>query len=322
MTAASSTIIHSVQGNTYPNNKSDVFEIYNPSMVKGEKADRRQVDLNHVQHALNTVIKKMGAENDIGKAWENILIGITKHSKIAIKINVLRQFNGPQFETLAAVVYGLTSMFNCSYPASNIFVFDRHTEDVDNQYGSDKLDKLGIWHDKVDYNGKNIKVVNNNMYIATVFSEADYGINMVASRKHQFFAGHLSGVIKNMMGALSTRRDRYGTLRNTTGGEFHDNSNYQSFIDMYKNYFRGNITLYIVDHILIPEHEGKRYYSKKGSRLLIGSDPCAVDSRTVDIINNMFEYDRINAPTKKVPKALAEAGIGTIGYNLHKFQVN
>jgi len=315
-TVVSSSIIKPISAITKPENASIVYEAHNAKMISGDKPDRTKVDENYVKASLEGIIKAMVDENDIGKALELLLSGITKQSKIAIKINLLRQYNGPQYATLKALVHGLTSMFNGSYPASNISVFDRYSNDANKQYGSEQLDKLGVWYGTVDYQGDEIEVAGRKMYIATVFSEADYGINMVASRKHQFYAGFLSGVIKNMMGALSTERAKYATLRAHTGGEFHDNENYQAFIDMFKHYFRDKLHIYIADHILIPEHEGKTYYSKIANKILIGTDPCAVDARTVDILKHTFPLQE-KKPTTKVPAALANAGIGTIAYNVY-----
>ncbi|MDP2983723.1 MAG: DUF362 domain-containing protein [Candidatus Latescibacter sp.] len=302
-----------------------VYEAFDERMVNGNKPIGTKVDEKTVIAAVNSIIKKMSGKNDIGKAWQKLLPGVTPQSKIAIKLNLLHPYNGPQFAILKAVVLGLKSMFKDSFPPGHIFAFDNTADNisgrVDATYGPDNLNALGIVRNPDEYTGDAMTVAGKTMYISKTLSDADYGICMVASRRHQYFAGQLSGVIKNMMGALSTNTTRYEALMASNEGGFHDNSNYAAYIDMFKNYMKDHLHLYIADHVLIPLNEA-RPYVRVGNRIVIGKDPCAVDTRSVDILNSLFTFEESEKPTTTVPMALAKAGIGTIKYELKTIPVS
>jgi len=177
------------------------------------------------------------------------------------------------------------------------------------------LNALGVVRNPDVYTGETVMVAGKTMFISKTLSDADYGICLVASRRHQYFAGRLSGVIKNMMGSISLRTTHYEALMAPDEGGFHDNSNCAAFIDLFKNYMKEHLHLYIADHILVPLNEG-RPHVRVGNRILIANDPCAIDSRSVDILNTLFSFGEEEKPTRKVPQALAESGIGTIRYKL------
>lgn len=318
--ATSSLLLSTPQPSLATSEKSVVvYEAFDERMVNGNKASKTKVDENIVIAAVNSIIKKMSKKNDIGKAWQKLLPGITPRSKIAIKLNLLHPFNSPQFATLKAVVLGLQSMFKGSFPPEHIFAFDNTYSNtggrVDATYDPNDLNALNIVRNPDEYTGEAVTVAGKTMYVSKTLSDADYGICMVASRRHQYFAGQLSGVIKNMMGSISIRTTGFEALRAPDEGGFHDNSNHAAFIDLFKNYMKGHLHLYIADHVLVPLNEG-RPHVLVGNRILIGTDPCAIDARSVDILNSLFSFKEEEKPTVKVPLALAESGIGTIKYNL------
>jgi len=302
-----------------------VYEAFDERMVNGNKLIGTKVDEKTIIAAVNSIVKKMSGKNDIGKAWQKLLPGVTPQSRIVIKLNLLHPYNGPQFATLKAVVLGLQSMFKDSFPPEHIITFDSSfaniSDRVDATYGPVNLNALGIVRNPDDYTGDTVTVAGKTMYTSKTLSDADYGICMVASRRHQYYAGQLSGVIKNMMGALSTNMKRYEALTAPNEGGFHDNSNHAAYIDMFNNYMKDHLHLYIADHVLIPLNES-RPYVRVGNRIVIGKDPCAVDTRSVDILNTLFTFEESEKPTTTVPMALAKAGIGTIKYELKTVPVS
>ncbi len=300
---------------------SSVYEIIHDGMVNGSEALTDSVDEATVGRAMDALILAMSGQDDIGRAWQTVLTGITTSSTVAVKLNLYSK--GPQFATVKALVQGLTSMFGGTFPASQIALFDNGLEGnprrVDEYYRAFDLQSLGVTHEPDAYGDAQIRVVDTSLYVSRTLNNADYAICCAAPRVHSWApsgAGMFTGMIKNMMGAVSAHRDRYGGVRVFHGGA--NGTGQRPYVDLFRRYMRAKIHLYVADHILLARSENRRYpgFEKIGNRLIVGTDPCAVDSRSVDILKEHY-----TAPTKLVPEALAAAGIGTTRYSVRRVDV-
>jgi uncharacterized protein (DUF362 family) len=293
---------------------SNVYSAYHAKLVTGTT-----VSESWVQAAMDACVKAMTGQTDVGKAWAALFPGITTSKKIGIKINCLNTNVYPQFETVKAMVTGMTKMLGGTYPAGNISLFDNNlwkTGKVDACFTTAKLNALGIKHGEDTYaGGASISISGTSLYASKFWTDSDYGISLAKMAPHQYYAGGLSGVIKNMMGALSINNSASYTAKKSGSNNFHSVAPYTAFVDLFKNYGKANLQLYIVDMLFACVHENSSGWSKVVNRITMGTDPCAVDAYNVDKINSLNMAVK-KTVTKDVPNALAAAGIGSTSYNL------
>lgn len=307
-----------------------VYEVHNTGMVNGTAAKPAAVNKALVKESVNKIVKAMGNNADLGKAWESLLPGITLESKVGIKVNCLKPETSPQFCTLEGIVFGLLAMFKGKFKASQVFLFDNNFElknffkpaHVDNAFGAHNLEKLGIWHGTDSYNGGSIKVGEHTLRVSTKWAEAAATpgttcISFLCPRPHLYFAGHLSGHIKNMMGAVSTTRHKYNAAAGVKNGKhayFHDQASSKYFVDLHRH-MKPQTALYISDMIFIPNYESGNW-DEIGSRIAFASDPCAADSHAVDRLHEAGYVTGKHVPTKKTATDLQAAGLGTMDYEV------
>lgn len=295
---------------------SNVYSAFSDKMVTGTTTS--SVSEAWVQAGVDACVKAMTGQTDVGKAWEAIFSGITAAKKIAIKVNCLNTNVYPQLATVKALIKGMTSMLGGAFPAANITLFDNNlwtTAKVDKCYGAATLNALGIVHGEDTYaGGATISIGGTTLHASQYWTAADYGVSLAKMSPHQYYAGGLSGVIKNMMGALSTSASASFSAKTASQG-FHDASPYTAFCDLFKNYAKAHLQLYIVDMLFACRHENEKGWAKVVKRITMGTDPCAVDAYNVDKINTLG-LSVIKPVTKDVPNALAACGIGSASYTL------
>jgi hypothetical protein len=292
-----------------------VVSAYHDQLVSGNTPDTVQPEW--VRAALEAAVCALTGQAQPAQAWQAVFPGIVPTSRIAIKVNCLNDSVYPHLATLQAIVGGLTSMFAGSFPAGQIALFDNNlwqSGKVDSCYGAANLDALGIWHGEDAYDaGATVQVTGTSMYVSRAWSQADYGISLAKMAPHQYYAGGLSGVIKNMMGAVSRQTGSY-EAKQSSGG-FHDGAPYSAFCDLFTGYAAAHLQLYIVDMLFACRHENESGWAQVVRRITLGDDPCAVDAYNVDAINALGMNVR-QPVTKAVPEALAAAGVGNATYQL------
>ncbi len=293
-----------------------VFSAFHENMVTGTSEET--VEYDWVKAGVDACVKAMATTPSVDEAWRSIFPGVTTASKIAIKINCLNTNVHPQLATVRALVEGMTAMFAGSFPAANISLFDNNlwtTGKVDACFGASELDGLGIEHGEDTYaSGATLTIGGTTLHVSKYWADADYGISLAKMSPHQYYAGGLSGVIKNMMGAISTNSNADYQAK-TGGGGFHDGAPHVGFCDLFNNYGRDHLHLHVVDMLFACRHENESGWSKLVKRITMGRDPCAVDSYNVDKINEL-DMSVVQPVTAAVPEALAAAGVGTTSYHL------
>lgn len=295
---------------------ANVYEVYHPPMVNGTKPLKANVQEAPVQAAMDAMVKTMTGKTDVGQAWQAVFPGITAASKIAIKINALKPNNAPQFATLKAIVMGLRKMFGGTYPAANISAFDN------NLWGGAKLAKafapksassLGIWAGEDSY-AHPINVGGQKVYVSTHWHSANYHINLLAPRRHRYYFGNYSGFIKNMMGAVSIVTTTYKAAMGSGNQYFHAMSDptYAAYKDLMTYIKNFNKCLYVGDMIMLPKDETCDYMEKVPCRLIMGTDPVAMEMFAIKVIKDSGITPN---PSDKGVKAMATAGLGSLAYN-------
>lgn len=297
----------------------NVYSAFHENMVTGTSESDVQYDW--VKAGVDACVKAMTGQSNVGSAWEAVLGGgVTTSKKVAIKVNCLNTHVHPQFATVKAIVEGLKSMCGGSFPANRIYLFDNNlwvSGKVNSCYGSANLDALGIVHSEDTYtSGQTVSVGGTTLYVSKFWNDADYAISLAKMSPHQYYAGGLSGVIKNMMGAVSKNNSStYGGYGSGGSSNFHSGSPYTAWKDFFSNYAAAHIDLYIVDMLFACRHENESGWSAIVKRITMGKDPCSVDCYNVDKINTLGMAVKIPV-TKNVPNALQSAGVGTCSYNL------
>jgi len=298
-----------------PRAPSPVYSAYHEQMVSGSTPDT--VQYQWVRAGVDACLKAMTGQASAGDAWESLFAGIGTQSKVAIKVNCLNTDVHPQFATVRALVESMTEMLGGTFPAGNISLFDNNlwtTGKVDACYGGARLDALGIVHGEDSYPATTtVMVGGTSMYVSRFWAEADYAVSLAKMAPHQYYAGGLSGVIKNMMGAVSLANDNYQAKRDNSG--FHDGAPYTAFRDLFANWGGAHLQLYIVDMLFACRHENAAGWERVVKRITMGRDPVAVDSYNVDKINELG-MNVVQPVTKAVPQALEQAGLGSVAYDL------
>ena len=299
---------------------SRVYTAHHPNMVNGNSPNNVQYEW--VKAGVDACVKAMTGKDDLGAAWESVFPGIDATRKIAIKINCINDIVHPQFATVKAVVEGMKRMLGGKYPAANISLFDNNlyrSRKVEAALGQASLDSLGIVYSEDSYrSGQTVQVGGTALFLSKFWAEADYGVSLGKMSPHKFFAGGVSGIIKNMMGAVSTSDSTYQAKTLSPG--FHDGAPYTAFRDLFANYAKEHLHLYILDMLFATSEQNTSGWSKVVRRIAMGRDPCALEAFNVDQINKLGMATLIPV-TKAVPEALAQAGIGTTQYEVVQIPV-
>ena len=278
-----------------------------------------------VKDAIDSCVVDMTGKTCTDEAWQAVFPGITASKKIGVKMGCFWKNVSPQFEVVRALVESLKSMFGGTYPASNIYLFDNDIDMNDNKnhpnrlseiYGATNMNSLGATHNDGSLNpkldgGVSFTVAGKAGYHPHIWlSRADYGISFVPLKRHTLFCGHITGVIKNMMGAVQcSRTDRFwwDDLQ-----IFHKGAPYTAFKDLFANYMKNNLHLYLVDMLFATNSEKAYSWTKDTRKICMGTDPCAVDAYFADVLRTECGY---SDASKVAPQALATAGIGNASYS-------
>jgi len=279
------------------------------------------VQYEWVKAGVDASIEALAGKDDIGEAWEMVFGNVNTQTKIAIKINCVKGQVSPQFETIKAIVTGLTKMCNGEFPAENISIFDNTMgfhefgkERLQTIYGPKGIANLGIvYRDPVpEYADYAFEVSGKNYHPNAYLHQADYAISLAPLKRHQHYAGHHTGVIKNMMGAVSVSQTRFDP---GSPVPFHKGHPFEAWVDLFTNYMRSKVKVYVIDMLFGTDRENDYDWDAVVKRIAVSQDPCALDSYAIDILHR-FGLTGDKPPTKALPMALAEAGLGTTEYRL------
>jgi uncharacterized protein (DUF362 family) len=271
-----------------------VYTCYDDAMVSGTT-----VDAAVVKTAVESCFKAMAGTSTVADAIRAVFPGVTASSKIAIKINCLNTSISPRFEAVKALIECLKTVVN----GANISLFDNNlwtTAKVDKAYGASNLNALGIWHGEDSYGSPTVNITGRNYYVSQRIQAADFGISLAALKPHQYYAGYLSGTIKNMMGAVSTSTSSY-----TDGERFHSGAT--PFANLFSGYMNSKLHLYFVDMIFGTRHENYSSWTKVVKRITMGTSPSRVDAYMVQVIKDVG-LNAYNTTT------LVPAAVGPTGY--------
>lgn len=318
--ASASTLLPAASAKAAIQEKAKVYQLHNPAMVDGDKPDRKKVNEAPVQAAVDALVMAMTGEKEVGKAWEAVYPGITKTSKIAIKVNALYPGNAPQFATLKAVATGLGKMLGGTFPVKNITAFDNNlwqTAKLAKAYTAEKMDSLGITWKGEDGYSHAIRCNGVWVNVSVRWHSADYHMNLVAPRPHRGHFGGLSGFVKNMMGAVSRYKHTYQAEIGPAPYHFHFhgryNNTYPAYVDLFKYINANNKCVYLGDMIMIPKNESCDYMEKVANKLIFGTDPVATDTQAIE---NITGSGILPAMGYHGLGALVRAGLGTFKYDL------
>ena len=93
------------------------------------------INASVVQTMVDSGIKSLAQNNDVGEAWKVLLPGVSASSVIALKVNCLFQFTTHPIVTLAVADSLARMMFSGSpFPANNIIIYDMSGLDSNGGY--------------------------------------------------------------------------------------------------------------------------------------------------------------------------------------------
>jgi uncharacterized protein (DUF362 family) len=256
-----------------------------------------------VKTAVESCFKAMAGASTVADAVRAVFPGVTAGSKIAIKINCLRPEVSPRFESVKALIECLKTVVS----AGNISLFDNNlwrSGKVDAAYGAANLNALGIWHGEDTYGSPAVNITGRNMYVSQRLQAADFGISLAALKPHQYYAGYLSGTIKNMMGAVSATTSSYAG-ESSGASRFHSGAT--PFANLFSGYMGSKLHLYFVDMIFGTRHENYPSWTKVVKRITMGTSPSRVDAYMVQVIKDVG-LNAYNTTT------LVPAAVGPTGY--------
>jgi uncharacterized protein (DUF362 family) len=298
MATMASATLPALKANAAVDN-TKVYACYDANMVSGST-----VNYSLVKKAVDNCLMAMAGKTTLSDAVKVIFPGITSSSKVAIKINCLNTNVSPPFESVKALVTALRTVVT----ASNIWLFDNQlwtTRKVDKAYGASNLDALGIWHGDDTYGSPTVSAAGRSYYVSQRLKNANFGISFAALKPHQYYCGGISGVIKNMMGAVSSSS---GSSYGKPSG-IHNNGCRTAFADLFRNYMNNKLQLYFMDMLYGTKHENYSSWTKTVKRISMSASPSRLDAYMVQVLKSVGLTDY--SPNTSVP-----AAVGPINYSL------
>jgi len=170
-----------------------------------------------VQLMMDTAIKGLALNNDLGEAWKSLLPEINTNSKVAIKVNCINYALSSHPEVAYAIAEGLKQMsFGANlFPENNIIIYDRTNSELTSAGYTINTSEIGVRctgtnNPGIGYSTEYFNVNGSNQKVSTVVTEmANYIINL--------------GVLKNhsIAGATLCLKNHYGTC--SYPGQIHGN---------------------------------------------------------------------------------------------------
>ena len=198
-----------------PTTLSRVIVVEDSNVTKGKSVNEKTVQI-----MVDSGIKSLTQEEDIGKAWKTLFPNISPSSVIAIKLNLRYPALPSHPQVTAAVIEGLKQMpfDGLSYNENNIIIYDNWKCDFRRSgYTVNKSDTGVRCFDTdstVGYSNKSYDTNGNRQKISRIITDmADYLINISVLKNHGD-AG-ITLCLKNHFGSIDRPRDlHWGISKN------------------------------------------------------------------------------------------------------------
>jgi uncharacterized protein (DUF362 family) len=172
--------------------------------------DGLTIDAAAVQVMVDSGIKTLAEQDDIGDAWKTLLSGVSAASTIAIKVNCINSSLSTHPEVTYAVANSLTRMLFDSdpFPENNIIIFDRTSGELSSAGYTLNTSETGIRcfgtnSSGIGYSTENYDVAGRLQTISTIITEyCDFLINLSVLKNH------------GTAGVTLCLKNHYGTCNN------------------------------------------------------------------------------------------------------------
>src|SRR3989339_474817 len=228
-----------------------------------------------VEEMLHTAVCQMTGHAAIGQAFESLFPGLTATSIIGVKINCLA---GAMLSThpavVNAIISGLTSMLNGTFPPYNIIVFDDRMESMIIAAGYTLQNTAGQVRyvtTQDSWSAETYAIKGTNQHLSCMVQQADYLINVPVLKDHN--QAGLTFALKNFYGIVSSP------------GSLHDDKCSPMIAEVYA-LAASKVKLIVGDAIFAAHRGGPSTMATFApNTLVIGTDPVATDVEALRIIN-------------------------------------
>ena len=288
--------------------KSSVVDVKDSTAMNG-----RNPDPSKVKAMLAAGLKKLSGASDLAGAWKVLLPGIGASNKIGIKVNCL----SASFSNSPVVVKALvdTLVADLGVPAKNIIVWDRRTDELTRGKFSSSavggVQVLGTITSTSDSSGPGYETTTHSVngqttHLSKILTErTDVTINLPLLKTHE------------ISGATGAMKNTYGCIDNP--GSFHDKLNADLPAIYALSPIRGRIKLHITEALMAVVKGGTTSSPDAlPGRLLLSTDPLALDTQAVRLINTLrgTRPPLPSAKTAWLTNAVGK-GIGSPAYDYH-----
>jgi uncharacterized protein (DUF362 family) len=167
------------------------------------------IDAAVVKVMVNSGIKALAQQEQIGEAWKTLLTDIELTSKIAIKVNCINSSMSTHPQVTYAVADGLAQMSfaDVLFPENNIIIFDRTTGELRSAGYTENTSDTGVRcfgtnTSGIGYSDENYDVNGRNQTLSKIVTEhCDYLINISVLKNHGF--GGVTLCLKNHYGTCN-----------------------------------------------------------------------------------------------------------------------
>jgi uncharacterized protein (DUF362 family) len=168
------------------------------------------IDSAVVQVMVDSGIKSLAEQEDIGEAWKSILTGVDLTSTIAIKVNCINSSMSTHPQVTYAVADSLTRMLfdDVPFPENNIIIFDRTTYELRSAGYTENTSGTGVRcfgtnSSGIGYTSETYDINGQNQTLSKIITEhCDFLINISVLKNH------------GTAGVTLCLKNHYGTCNN------------------------------------------------------------------------------------------------------------
>jgi uncharacterized protein (DUF362 family) len=178
------------------------------------------IDSAAVQIMVESGIKTLAEQDDIGDAWKLLLNGVDQTSTIAIKVNCINSALSTHPEVTYAVANSLTRMLfdDVPFPENNIIIFDRTSGELTSAGYTLNTSETGIRcfgtnTSGVGYSTETYDVNGRNQTLSKIVTEyCDFLVNLSVLKNHT--TAGVTLCLKNHYGTCNSPGNLHGDYAN------------------------------------------------------------------------------------------------------------
>lgn len=272
-----------------PPSPARVVEVHDPKCVTGTT-----IDATRVKAMLAAGLKSLTQAADLKLAWKALIPDFAPSMRIGIKLNCLSSYVYSSVPFLQALIETLVQDLGAD--AAKILVWDRRGDELTRSKITETALKVKVQGSVASikdatgpgYETKEMCVLTKRTHLAKILtSETDLTINIPLLKTH---------TISGMTGSM---KNAYGCIDNP--GDFHSDLNHELPVIYRMDEIRKRMRLHITEGLFaVVKGDTADPPDTIANRLLLATDPVALDSRAIALANTLRGSAKPVDPAKLV----------------------